>query len=190
MTNYPKFAQIKNKKYKINTDYKIALRCEEISRSEVSDEERALAIIFLLFGDEGLKDSENWNDLLQIALKYLNCGKEINNIKNKKEEVNMDFNQDWSYIKTSFFSDYNIDLSNSQMHWWQFYELLCGLSDKCIFNRVRFIRDFDISQIKDSKERQKWMEQKEQVALKKERIKTSEEKRLDDLFEQQLKRGV
>ena len=74
------------------------------------------------------------------------------------------------------------------MHWWEFYNLLCGLSEKCVLNRVRFVRNFDISQIKDSKERQKWIEQKEQVALKKkERQKTSEEKRLDELFEEQLK---
>ena len=67
------------------------------------------------------------------------------------------------------------------------FNLLCGLSEKCILNRVRFVRDFDISQIKDSKEYEKWAKQKEQLSLKKEDIKTSEERRLDELFEQQLK---
>ena len=75
------------------------------------------------------------------------------------------------------------------MHWWQFYDLLCGLTEKCILNRVRFVRDFDISQIKDSKEREKWIKQKQQVELKKESIKTAEEIRLDELFEKQLKGG-
>lgn len=186
MINYPNFAQIKNKKYKINTDYKVALKCDEISKSDVSEEERALAIIYLLFGDEGLNNSEDWNELLQIGLKYLNCGKEIKR-NDSEEEANMDFKQDWSYIQASFFSDYNLNLSNIEMHWWQFYDLLCGLTEKCILNRVRFVRDFDISQIKDSKEKEKWIKQKEQVALKRKEIKTSEEKRLDDLFEQQLK---
>lgn len=186
MINYPNYAQVNNKKYKINTDYKIALKCDEISKSDVSEEERALAIIFLLFGDKGLNDNENWNELLQIGLKYLNCGKELKENEDT-EEANMDFKQDWSYIQASFFSDYNIDLSNKQMHWWQFYDLLCGLTEKCVLNRIRFVRDFDINQIKDSKEKEKWIKQKEQVALKKEIIKTSEEKRLDNLFEQQLK---
>lgn len=189
MINYPQFAQIKNKKYKINTDYRVALKCEKIARDNITKEERALAIIFLLFGDEGIENSEDWNDLLQIGLKFLNCGKEIS-INNKSEEANMDFQQDWSYIQASFFSDYNINLSNISMHWWQFYELLCGLTEKCILNRVRFIREFDVSQIKDNKEKEKWIKQKEQVALKKEINKTTEESRLDDLFEQQLKRGV
>lgn len=188
MTNYPQFAQVKENKYKINTDFRIALKCDEIARSNVSEEERALAIIYLLFGDKGLEDSQNWNKLLSIALKYLNFNKEPKESE-EKEEANMDFEQDWSYIQASFFSDYNIDLSKIQMHWWQFYDLLCGLTEKCILNRVRFVRDFDISQIKDSRERERWIKQKEQVALKQDIIKTEEEKRLDDLFEKQLRGG-
>lgn len=188
MISYPYYVQTKNKKYKINTDYKVALKCEEISKSNVCDEERTLAVIYLLFGDEGLNDSENWGELIELAIKYLNCGKTKENNENK-EEINMDFNEDWSYIQASFFCDYSIDLSKTQMHWWQFYDLLCGLTEKCILNRVRFVRDFDISQIKDSKEKSKWIKQKEQVALKpKRREKTSEEARLDKLFEEQLKR--
>lgn len=186
MINYPKSAIVNNKKYKINTDYRIALKCDEISRSNISDEERALAIIYLLFGDNGLNNDEDWNDLIEIGLKYLRCGKEEKMAQNK-EEPNMDFEQDWSYIRSSFFYDYAVDLEKSDMHWWQFFELLCGLSEKCVLNRVRFVRDFDISKIKDKKEQQRWIEQKNQVKLEKE--KTLEQKRLDALFEQQLKKG-
>lgn len=186
MINYPEFAKVGNKKYKINTDYRIAIKCDEIAKSNVQDEERALAIIYLLFGDEGLQNTQDWNELLQIAVKYLRCGKQINDIGDE-EESNMSFIQDKGYIEASFFSDYNIDLANINMHYWKFYNLLCGLTEDCVLNRVRFVRDFDISQIKDSKEREKWIKQKEQVALKHE--KTVEEKRLDDLFEQQLKGG-
>lgn len=188
MNSYPQFAQVKGKKYKINTDFKVALECDKVSKSNVSEEERAMAIIYLLYGDEGLENSQDWNDLLIIALKYLNCGKEKQEEVEEEQEVDMDFEQDWEYIRTSFFYDYNVKLEQgTYMHWWEFYNLLCGLSDKCILNRVRFVRNFDISQIKDSKEKEKWIKQKEQVALKKEKTKTSEEKRLDDLFEQQLK---
>lgn len=183
MNSYPKFAQIGNKKYKINIDFRVALKCNEIAESNVVDEERGLAIIYLLFGDDGLNDSKNWNDLLAIALRYLNYGKELKN--EEEREVNMSFDQDWGYIQASFFSDYKIDLSKVQMHWWQFYDLLCGLTDKSVLNRVRFVRDFDISQIKDEKEREKWIKQKEQVSLKQE--ETSEERRLNELFEKQLK---
>lgn len=190
MTNYPNFAQVKNKKYKINTDYRVALKCNEVANSGVSEEERAMAIIYLLYGDEGLKNSQDWSDLLIIALKYLSCGKEKQEDAEEEQEVDMDFEQDWEYIRTSFFYDYNVKLdSGTYMHWWEFYNLLCGLSEKCILNRVRYIRNFDLEQIKDSKEREKWAKQKEQLALKKENTKTAEEKRLDELFEKQMRGG-
>lgn len=189
MNKYPKFAEIDGKRYKINTDYRIALKCNDIVKDEkISNEERTLAIIYLIFGDEGLKNCKDWEKLLKIAVKFLSCNNGNENNDNENEEVSMDYQQDWKYIRTSFFSEYNIDLDNTEMHWWQFYELLCGLSDKCIFSRVMFIRDFDISQIRDSTEKEKWIKQKEVVALKRQETKkTAEEKRLDELFERQLK---
>lgn len=188
MNKYPRFAQVKEKKYKINTDFKVAIKCNQIAEdNNIQDEERALAIIYLLYGDDGLNNSNDWSELLNIALKYLSCGKEIKKDE-EKEEVDMDFKQDWNYIQTSFFSDYKIDLSECEMHWWQFYDLLVGLSDKCILNRVRFVRTYDISQIENGKEKEKWLKQKELVALKEE--KTLEEDRLDELFYKQLQGGI
>lgn len=131
MNNYPEFAKIKDKKYQINTDFRIALRCNEIAESDISDEERGMAIIYLLFGDEGLKDAENWNELLSIAIKFLACGKE--NKKENNEEANMSLNQDWGYIQASFFSDYNIDLTKQKMHWWMFYDLMCRTNREMCF---------------------------------------------------------
>lgn len=185
--SYPKFAKVNGHKYKINTSYKVALKCNEVAESDVSDEERSLAIIYLLFGDKSLDNPKDWEGLLKVALKFLSCGKEdVTDI----DEVNMSINEDWSYIQSSFFSDYGIDISKTDMHFWQFFDLLCGLTDKCILNRVRFVRDFDIRQIKDPKEKQKWIKQKEMVALKSERHqKTAEEIEMDKLFEKQLKGG-
>lgn len=187
MFNYPEFAEAKEKRYKINTDFKIALKCNEIAESDnISNEERSLAIIYLLFGDEGLKASENWKELLKIAIKYLKCGKDI---KTDNKEADVSYMQDIGYIETSFYYDYQIDLKNTQMHWWEFYEKLCGLSEKCILNRIRYIRNYDISQIKDKKEKQKIIEQKELFSLKKnnkKRAKTKREKELDKLFREQI----
>lgn len=190
MNEYPVWAIVNNKKYKINVSYKIALECINIANdTKISDTERALAIIYLLFGDEGINSADDWEGLLKVALKFLRCGQEE---CVETSEKNMDFNQDWGYIRTSFFYDYHIDLDTTEMHWWSFYEKICGLSEKCILNRVRFIRDFDVSKIKDNKEKEKWIKQKKEVQLKDTRIisKTSEEERLDKLFEEQLKKNV
>lgn len=170
--NYPIKVKIEDKEYPINTDFRIAIECNSIAMdTEIGDYERALAIIYKLFGDKGLEDKQNHCKLLELAQKYLLCGKELNQ-DIKQDEIDMDFEQDMDYIEASFMSDYNIDLANTEMHWWKFYNLMNGLSNSemgncCVLNRVRNLRNYDTSQIKDVKERTKIEKAKQQVALKK-----------------------
>lgn len=189
--DYPKYVKIGEKKYKINTDFRVAVECQEIALDDsIGDFERALAIIYKLFGDDGLGDSNNYEKLLELAQKYLSCGKEVDSKTN--EEPDMDFVQDMDYIEASFMSDYNIDLQNTEMHWWKFYNLINGLSNSetgncCVLNRIRNLRTFDTKDIKDQKELAKINEAKKQVALKKREVKkelTYEQKRnIDNFYE-------
>lgn len=169
--NYPEFVRIENKKYKINTDFRIAIECQDIATNvDIGDYERALAIIYKLYGDEGIESPDHYEKLLELGTKYLSCGKEIEVKSN--EELDMDFIQDMDYIEASFMSDYNIDLSNVKMHWWKFYNLINGLSNSemgncCVLNRVRNLRTYDTKDIKDPKDLEKIKRAKQQVALKK-----------------------
>lgn len=171
MNNYPEYVEVKDKKYKINTDFRVAIECNRIATDEtIGDLERALGIIYMLFGEDGLNDSDNYETLLKLAKKYLSCGKEVDNIGN--EEPDMDFIEDMDYIEASFMSDYSIDLSNTEMHWWKFYKLINGLSNSelgncCILNRIRNLRTYDTKDITDKKERDKIEKAKKMVALKK-----------------------
>lgn len=185
---YPQYVEVNGKRYKINTDFRIAIRCDEIGRDEsISRYERPLAIIYLLFGEEALSDYENHEQLLELAKKYLSCGKEVKT----EAEPDMDLTQDLDYIKASFRSDYSIDLNKEQMHWWEFCTLLGGLSNSelgncCLLNRIRNIRNTDLNQIKDPKQRQRIAEAQKQVALKKPKKQyTQEEKEnMKSFFEQ------
>ena len=171
MNNYPEYAEVNGKKYKINTDFRVAIECNRIAEdSDIGEYERSLAIIYTLFGDEGLDDSENHVDLLEIAKKYLTCGKGLDGSNNEKPD--MDFVEDMDYIEASFMSDYHIDLSNVEMHWWKFFNLMSGLSNSemgncCVLNRIRNLRTFDVKDIKDKKERDKIIKAQKEVALKK-----------------------
>lgn len=170
--NNPTKVKIINEEYPINTDFRVAIECNSIAMDpKIGRYERALAIIYKLFGDKGLEDRKNHVKLLELAQKYLACGKEDPD-KISKEEPDMDLEQDYDYIKASFMSDYGIDLDNQEMHWWTFFNLLSGLSNSelgscCILNRIRNLRNYDTSQIKDSKTRSKIEKAKKEVALKK-----------------------
>ena len=183
MKVYPEYIETKGARYKIDTSFKTALRCMEIVEDRmISDQERALAVMYLLLDDI---PQENLEDILGLLKKYLECGREKGPINNERD---MDLMQDEAYIASSFMHDYGIDLSKSDMHWWKFIDLLDGLSSECILSRVRDIRTMDISQYKDPKTRERLLRARRQVALKqKEEPQTEEEREAEALFESRLK---
>lgn len=168
----PKYIKINDKKYKINTDFRIAIECNEISLdNSIGEYEKVLAIIYKLFGDEGLENPQHYEKLIELGQKYLLLGKDENEFANDNEVQDMDFVQDMDYIEASFMSDYNIDLKDKEMHWWTFCNLINGLSNSelgncCVLNRIRNLRTYDTSQIKDNKIRTEIEKAKKMVALK------------------------
>ena len=167
--NYPEYVEINGQKYKINTDFRVAIECNEIALNKsIDDEERALAIIFKLYGKKGLEDIDNYKKLLECGQKFLTCGK---GLQETTEKPDMDYIEDIDYIEASFMSDYQLDLSSIEMHWWKFNKLMEGLSNSemgncCVLNRIRNLRNYDMKDIKDPKERSKILKAKQQVALK------------------------
>lgn len=175
--DYPEYVKVYDKKYKINTDFRIAIECDSIARDNtIGDYERGLAVICVLFEekaiDDAVKDVKIHAKLLELAKKYLACEKEDNN-KNQDNEPNMNFEQDKGYIQSSFKYDYKYDPYELEyLHWYPFWNDLNNLSNSefgncCILNRIRNFRDLDLNQIKDPKEREKARQMKETISLKK-----------------------
>ena len=162
--------QIEDTIYEANTDFRIAIRCNEIAQDgTIGDFERVLGILFTMFGEKALNNPNHYEKLLKWTLKWLSCGKEIEDIH---EQPDMDYVEDMDYIEASFMSDYGIDLTETEMDWYKFNNLINGLSNSemgncCVLNRIRNLRNYDVSEIKDNKERQKIAKAKESVALKK-----------------------
>ena len=158
---YPEYAEVKGIKYKINTDYRVALRCfEVIENTTISDEERTLAVVFLLFGEVPVEDT---GEFLRIAGDYLRCGEK--ETTQEAHERDIDFIADEKYIVASFMSDYRIDLSSVDMHFWQYIQLIQGFTESAIMSRVRDIRNYDMNELKDPQSRAKMAKAKEAVAL-------------------------
>ena len=43
----PQYVKVKNKKYKINSDFRVAIECDKVSKdSKIDDTERALMLYF------------------------------------------------------------------------------------------------------------------------------------------------
>lgn len=188
--NNPEYVKIGEKKYKINTDFRVAIECNEIAESnDVGDVERPLAIIYKLYGEEGLNNPQDWEKLIELAIKYLCLGKEL---EENNDEPDMDLKKDRYYIRSSFIQDYKYNpYDMDYLHWWDFFNDLSNLSNSefgncCILNRVRNLRTMDVSKIKDYKEKQKILKAKERVSLKSKEDEdmkmTDEEKSSQDRF--------
>ena len=171
MRAYPSKVEVDGSIIPIDTSFRTALKCMEvIDDDSISDQERALAIIFLLTDDIPKVDLKK---LLEVLKKYLECGEKP---KPSLKQKDMDFEQDEKFIISSFMFDYGIDLNKEDMHWWRFIDLLNGLSSDCILSRVRDIRTMDLSIYKDAKTRERILKARSQVALRIKHKETDEEK--------------
>jgi len=180
--NNPQYVKVDDKLYKINTDFRVALECNRIAEDEnIGNLERAMAIIYKLFGEDGL-DCENQNRLLQLGMKYLLLGKEEKSLKNEpRDKYELDFNKCIGLIKASFKFDYKYDPYELEyLHWYDFYNDLESLSTSefgncCILNRIVSILEQEPKEIKDSKQRQKLIDAQK---LLKEKYCKKEEKKI------------
>ena len=159
---YPTKIEVNGKIYPINTDYRIALKCFDIiNDEEIGDIERTYAVLYKLFGF--IPEDDGIEIFLKKASLYLGCGETQEQQLSKNKDI--DVNHDMKYIIASFRSDYNIDIVNERMHWYEFNNLISGLTPKSIMSRIRDIRNYDLSEISDPKLRRKIIEAQESVAL-------------------------
>lgn len=183
---YPEYAEINGQKYKIDTSYKTALKCFEVINDEtITDYERALAIIYLLFD---FIPKDDINIFLKKVAIFLECNKKNDKTKNKKKDI--DFQKDRGYINASFMSDYHLDITKEDIHFWLFIELIEGLKEDCILNRIRDIRNCNLQEITDEKTRNKIKEAKQYFSLEEDTKKpTKEQQESANEFYKQLGLG-
>ena len=186
--NNPQYVKVDNKLYKINTDFRVALECNKIAEdTSIGNLERAMAIIYKLFGEDGL-NCNNQNKLLELGMKYLLLGNDKKDFKiDSHDKYELDFNKCIGLIKASFKFDYNYDpYEVPYLHWYDFYNDLTSLSTSefgncCILNRIISVLEQEPKGIKDNKQRQKLIDGQKMLKQKyckhkeKERTKEQEE---------------
>lgn len=183
---YPTKIEANGHIYPINTDYRIALQCIGIYKNEeLSGIEKYFAIEYLLLGEDvDINDCDILKDKIN---KYLRCGKEENDSEN---EITYDYMQDETLTKTSIRQCYHINLNEMPyLHWYEYNELISGLTEETVISRYRQIRGKNPSEIKDEKERQKLIDMQKQIAIKETHIKTEEEKKLDKFWDNIVERS-
>jgi len=172
----PEYISIDGVKVKIHTDYRDAIKCQEIMNDKnISNIEKAIGIIYTIFDVGNINISDNYERWLKAALKYLSAYSTNKHIDNKPMKIDMDYIKDWDLIVASMWRTYGIDINKEKIHWWTFYSLLNGLPSDCILNQVRDIRTRDISKEKDREVREKIIELKKVYSLEEDKKLTLEQ---------------
>lgn len=169
---YPTKMEVNGTIYDIDTNYKTALACfKAINDNNIKDLERAIVVVSLLLGEN--VPLEDTKEALGKCALYLRCGKDENpNI----DEIDMDYFQDEAKIRTSIRQCYHINLNTEKdIHWWEYNELIEGLTEETLLSKVREIRTYDLSKEKDPKIRKKIQDAKNFYALAKEEKPMTEE---------------
>jgi len=178
---YPTKMEANGHIYPINTDYRVALACfRALEDDEITDLERFYAIETLLLGSDVLEEDEK---ILKNKITiYLRCGKEENT---SEEEIDFDYLQDETNVRTSIRQCYsNLDIGKMEyLHWYEYNDLISGLTSDSLINKIRDIRSYDLSEITDEKQKNKIMAVQSRLALKDKHIKTKEEKEIDEFWD-------
>ena len=184
---YPTKMEANGHIYPINTDYRVALACfRALDDDEITDLERFYAVETLLLGSDVLEEDEM---ILKdkIAL-YLKCEREDETID---DEIDFDYLQDENRVKISIRQCYNnLDVDKIEyLHWYEYNELIEGLTEDSLIDRVRQIRTLDINQIEDTKKRKKALVIKQRLSLNKKVRMTSEQQKAQEEFFRLLNGG-
>lgn len=184
---YPTKMEANGHIYPINTDYRVALACfRALDDENITDLERFYAVETLLLGSEVLEEDEMI--LKDKIATYLKCGRE-DEVSN--DEIDFDFLQDRNKVKISIRQCYNnLDIDRIEyLHWYEYNELIEGLTEDSLIDRVRQIRTLDVNEIEDKNKRQKAIEMKGKLSLKKKIKMTKEQEKAQEEFFRLLNGG-
>lgn len=170
---YPTKIEVNGRTYNIDTSYKTALACfKAINDNELKDIERGLVVVTLLLGKN--VPTEDLSEALQKCGIYLRCGKQENV---DIEDVDIDYFQDESVIRTSIRQCYHENLNEKDYHWWEYNELIEGLTEETLLSKIREIRNYDLSKEKDPRIREKIKKAKDFYEIKKQETPLTDEQK-------------
>lgn len=128
--------------YLIRYDYRIGIQIIQCLKDvDLTDLDKTLICINLLYGRGCPMDAKTSIDGI---LWFLNCGRQPQ--QNDENEEIYDFDIDSQHIHSGFMRVYNINLSNTRMHWFEFVALMADLGGSA-FQEIIGYRSMDISEI-------------------------------------------
>lgn len=176
----PHFVYLKNEKYFINTDYRIFIDFEEGMQGK--DTKKAIYNCLSKFYPAFSKINENnlLNEAVDKFLWFYKCGKEdvVSSKKtNGSNKQIFSYKHDDQLIWGAYYSQFNVDLSTIELHWWKYKSMWLSLDSECQFSKIRGYRAYT------GKDKE-LLELKEAHKLPLNELEIDEKKRKEKIFEE------
>lgn len=163
---FPKTVDVCGQKCAIHTDFRTWIRFTLLAFGNTSLAQKSLDIIKLVFIDF----PPNLIEALKAVMNFYNPKHSKNSAKGSgKQEKMYDFDYDAEAIYAAFMQQYNINLKEAQMHWYEFKALLDNLTEDTRFIKTVSYRAVDLSEIKSDEMRKFYAHMKSACALPDER---------------------
>ena len=176
----PDYLIVGGKKQPIRSDFKTWLKFSVIMSKGELTEKDLVEIFKLVFFDLPLNIFEALNAIFEF---YSHDVKSKKNNTNQTEKNSFDFEYDAELIYSAFMQQYDVDLCDSNMHWWKFKSLFGGLSEDTHFVKVVQYRTMDLSKIKDKAQKKHYLKMKALYKLPDNRSEEQKENSFSSMIE-------
>ena len=171
ISELPRTLSINNEVYEINTDFRKGIEFESLFKENLDNQEfwdRALKIYYPIL-DKTIMTNEieeverhknilkNMDEAIKQMLWFHRCGKELPSKEEKQvkqEKEILSYSHDWELIVGAFKNQYDVNLYNDSLHWWEFKAYFASLKEDTKIKNIMNIRGMDISKM--SKEQQQY----------------------------------
>lgn len=201
---------VAGKEYRINTDFRVSIRFEEMIQDKNITEEQRLFTEELLNIPEFDGDHEKARLLAKynsgLALYYPVIPEDLEGAisqmlwfyqggkteeqkqsgKGKKQSQIYSFTYDAEYIYAAFMEQYGIDLNTVELHWWKFSAMFAGLKEDCLISKIMGYRATDTAGM--DKEQKKFYKKMKEIYKLPENV-SEEDRALEEEVTQALMNG-
>lgn len=139
----PETVEVRGAAYPVNTDFRVWIRFGELA----SDVKGNCAEMLILCYKDALPPS--LSHAMTALVDFYLCGKRSANGSAEAKTPIVSFTEDAEYIYSAYLNQYQIDLTATNLHWYQFMALFKALDDECKMSKIMEARAVNLSSIKD-----------------------------------------
>ena len=168
----PSAVTVAGRELAVNTDFRCMARFEndmlKVRGNNPKERARIIEAALKAFYIYGIPS--DIEEAIRQMWWFYRCGEEITSRKNQtgttKRNIRLyDYEIDGQRIVSAFQSQYGIDLTNTELHWWLFKGYFADLNDSCDFVKIMCYRGIDLKDIKGKREKERYRKLQMQYAL-------------------------